>query len=73
VQKDLEGDLIQRVLRHSIPLEDGIAGIIVPSFAINASPSGKNIVFWKWSDKPPHQVKVIDDSGRLPHNRSSWS
>jgi len=54
-------------------IEDGIAGIIVPSFAINAPSNGKNIVFWKWSDKPPHQVKVIDDAGRLPRNQSSWS
>ncbi len=54
-------------------IKEGVAGIIIPSFAINAPASGKNIVFWKWSDMPPHQVKVIDDSGRLPHNRSSWS
>ncbi|MCF6282275.1 MAG: RES domain-containing protein [Candidatus Polarisedimenticolaceae bacterium] len=54
-------------------IKDSIAGIIVPSFAINASPSRKNVVFWKWSTKPPHQVKIIDDSGRLPHNQNSWS
>ena len=41
------------------------AGIIVPSFAYGATLRDINIVFWKWSANPPHQVRVIDDEGRL--------
>lgn len=51
----------------------GTAAIIVPSFASAATIAMKNLVFWDWSDTPPHQVKVIDDEGRLPLDRSSWS
>lgn len=53
-------------------LTTGYAGIIVPSYANNAPVGGQNIVFWKWADHPPHQVKLIDDDGRLPKNQDSW-
>lgn len=43
----------------------GIAAVIVPSFAPNAPKGGKNLVFWHWSDQPPHQVLLIDDEHRL--------
>ncbi|MCU7916795.1 MAG: RES domain-containing protein [Candidatus Thiodiazotropha sp. (ex Epidulcina cf. delphinae)] len=49
----------------------GIAGIIVPSYAKNTPPGGQNIVFWDWDDRPPHQVKLIDDENRLPKNQDS--
>jgi len=49
------------------------AGIIVPSFAAGAGPDDVNVVFWRWADVPPHQVTVIDDTGRLPRDDSSWS
>jgi RES domain-containing protein len=44
----------------------GSAGIIVPSFASGATVRDVNVVFWNWSDARPHQVRVIDDEGRLP-------
>ncbi len=50
-----------------------IAGIIVPSFASGAGPADINVVFWKWSDQRPHQVKVVDDYNRLPKDMSSWA
>jgi RES domain-containing protein len=51
----------------------GVAGIVVQSFAIGATAADVNVVFWKWSDGLPHQVKVIDDAERLPKNVSSWT
>ena len=50
----------------------GIAGILVPSFAPGASSSDHNLVLWDWSERPPHQVRVFDPSGRLPRNQLSW-
>lgn len=43
----------------------GVAGIIVPSFARGAGPNDHNLVFWTWSDQSPHQVALVDDHGRL--------
>ena len=51
----------------------GVAGILVPSFAPGAGPLDVNAVFWRWSDSPPHQVRVIDDLRRLPQDDASWS
>jgi RES domain-containing protein len=53
-------------------LAAGFAGILVPSFAVGATPVDVNAVFWTWQDDPPHQVRVIDDYGRLPRNDQSW-
>jgi RES domain-containing protein len=50
----------------------GIAGILVPSFAPGATHRDENLVLWKWSERPPHQVRVFDPSGRLPRNQLSW-
>jgi RES domain-containing protein len=50
----------------------GIAGILVPSFAQGAAQTDENLVLWKWSERPPHQVRVFDPSGRLPRNQRSW-
>lgn len=50
----------------------GIAAIIVRSFAAGATTADQNVVFWTWSDAPPHQVTVIDDHFRLPKDDSSW-
>lgn len=44
----------------------GIAAIIVPSFVRGARPDDRNVVFWDWSDQPPHRLQVIDDENRLP-------
>ncbi len=51
---------------------EGIAAIIVPSFAAGATPADVNVVFWRWSDSLPHRLVVIDDEGRLPRDESSW-
>jgi RES domain-containing protein len=51
----------------------GIAGILVPSFAPGATRSDQNLVLWDWSERPPHQVRVFDPSGRLPRNQLSWN
>jgi RES domain-containing protein len=51
---------------------DGMAGILVRSFAPGASAADVNAVFWRWSDRPPHQVRVVDDRGRLPRDGRSW-
>lgn len=53
-------------------IADGIAGIVVPSFAFGAGPADINIVFWRWAPDPPHQVRVIDDLNRLPRDGRSW-
>jgi len=49
-----------------------VAGIIVPSFASGASAIDVNLVFWRWSDDTPHQVRAVDDHDRLPKNDASW-
>jgi RES domain-containing protein len=51
---------------------EGVAAIVVPSFAAGATVADRNAVFWQWNEIPPHQVKVVDDQGRLPRNESSW-
>ena len=53
-------------------MTSGYAGLVVPSYAKNAPTGGRNIVFWDWADRPPHQVKLIDDFGYLPKNQESW-
>ncbi len=53
-------------------IEEGRAGIVAPSFAFAASGADVNAIFWRWGPDPPHQVRVIDDSGRLPKNDASW-
>jgi RES domain-containing protein len=45
---------------------EGVAGIVVPSFAPGATMKDHNLVLWRWSARPPHQVQVFDPSGRLP-------
>jgi RES domain-containing protein len=50
----------------------GGAGILVPSFALGADAADENLVLWSWGERLPHQVKVIDPSGRLPRNQLSW-
>jgi RES domain-containing protein len=49
-----------------------VAGILVPSFTPAATHRDENLVLWKWSERPPHQVRVFDPSGRLPRNQLSW-
>lgn len=54
-------------------VKEGAAGILVPSYAPGAvAKADINAVFWRWSTAPPHQVRVVDDTGRLPTDDSSW-
>ncbi len=50
----------------------GTSAAIVPSFAPGTHASDRNVVFWRWADMLPHQVRVIDDDRRLPKDASSW-
>lgn len=50
----------------------GIAGILVPSFAPGAEAQDKNLVLWDWGAEPPHRIAVFDPSGRLPKDQLSW-
>ncbi|ARW18464.1 hypothetical protein S101446_03390 (plasmid) [Komagataeibacter europaeus] len=52
---------------------NGVAGIIVPSFAPGAMENDRKLVFWQWSDSLPSRVTVIDDEKRLPATATSWS
>jgi hypothetical protein len=51
----------------------GVAGIIVQSFAIGATASDVNVIFYERGDVPPCLVKVIDNAGRLPNDMSFWT
>ncbi len=53
-------------------MASGCAGFVVPSFASKATRADINALFWGWAPNPPHQVRVIDDHGRLPKHDSSW-
>jgi RES domain-containing protein len=50
----------------------GIAGILVPSFAPGTGMEDRNLVLWDWGPDLPHQVAVFDPSGRLPKDQLSW-
>jgi RES domain-containing protein len=51
----------------------GIAGVLVPSFAPGAEGEDANLVLWDWGPDRPHEVKVFDPSGRLPKDQLSWT
>jgi RES domain-containing protein len=53
-------------------IANGVAGILVPSFASQSTPLDQNLVLWTWGEHLPHQVRVFDPSGRLPKNQLSW-
>ena len=50
----------------------GIAGVLVPSFAPGTGMEDRNLVLWDWGPDLPHQVTVFDPSGRLPKDQLSW-
>lgn len=43
----------------------GFAGFLVRSFARGTKDTDRNLVLWKWSDRLPCRLTVIDDEGRL--------
>lgn len=52
-------------------LAKGASGIISPSYASGAKDC-LNLVLWKWSNKLPYKVLVVDDNNALPKNQLSW-
>lgn len=50
----------------------GHVGALTRSFAPGATADDINVVFWQWSDEPPHKVSVIDHHDRLPRDDRSW-
>ena len=50
----------------------GAAGLIVPSFAVGADATARNLVLWRWGDAPQHAVRVFDPDHRLPRDARSW-
>jgi RES domain-containing protein len=48
---------------------EGYAGIIVRSFARQATDANHNLVLWDWGPEPPHRVNVHDPEGRLARLR----
>lgn len=56
-----------RLAEHLIA--DGVAGILVPSFAPGAPEEASNLVLWRWGSSLPHRIQCIDDEGRLPRLR----
>jgi RES domain-containing protein len=57
---------------HDRLRSQGIAGILVPSFAPGAEIEDSNLVLWDWGPSTPHKVTVVDPSGRLPKDQLSW-
>jgi RES domain-containing protein len=50
----------------------GIAGILVRSYAPGCTADNCNLVLWQWSPAEPHSIQVIDDLQRLPKTQDSW-
>ena len=46
-------------------ITDGVAGILVPSFAPGGPDDGSNLVVWRWGRSLPHRIRCIDGQGRL--------
>ena len=43
----------------------GYVGMLVRSFAAGAGPDDVNLVFWRWGNRLPSRIVVIDGQGRL--------
>ena len=50
-----------------------ISGVQCRSFAPGCTERNHNLVLWKWSDTLPNIIRVIDNLGRLPKSKDSWS
>lgn len=46
-------------------IADGHLGLMVRSFAPGARPDDLNLVLWRWGDRAPASLVLIDDEGRL--------
>ena len=47
-------------------LAGGFAGMRVASFAPGAAADDVNLVFWRWGDRRPSRIVLIDDERRIP-------
>ncbi|RYD99736.1 MAG: hypothetical protein EOP61_14380 [Sphingomonadales bacterium] len=54
-------------------IDDGHAGMLVPSFANGANADDVNLVLWRWGPDLPHKVMVYDPTGKLLKNQLSWN
>jgi RES domain-containing protein len=48
-------------------IKNGVAGILVPSFANGAAPHMSNLVLWTWGAVLPHKVEIYDPNERLSY------
>lgn len=48
-------------------VEAGFDALLVRSFAPGAAADDLNLVLWRWSEKAPVRLVLIDDEGRLSH------
>ncbi len=46
-------------------IDDGFAGIIVPSYAKGAPPATSNLVLWRWNEDADCTLVLVDDEDRL--------
>lgn len=46
-------------------LAGGYNGLLVRSFAVGATGADRNLVLWRWSDRAPARLTLIDDENRL--------
>lgn len=46
-------------------LAKGYSGMITRSFARGARDEDRNLVLWRWGEKAPHRLVLIDDENRL--------
>ena len=65
-----EQDMYRGVVPSSHALADrmiaaGYVGMRVPSFAPGATANDVNLVFWRWSDRRPSRITLIDDERRV--------
>ena len=47
-------------------MKAGYSGLLVRSFAPGATADDLNLVLWRWGDKAPARLALIDDEGRVP-------
>ncbi len=65
-----EHDMYHGIVPLSQALADrliaaGCVGMRVPSFAPGAVANDVNLVFWRWSDRRPSRITLIDDERRV--------
>ena len=51
-------------------IASGFVGMLVRSFAAGARREDVNLVFWRWGDRRPSRIVVVDDQGRLARTES---